>query len=134
MSQRPDPFDELERLFDDLTDFGTGGVRATPVDVVDEGDAFVVVVDLPGFSTDDIEVQLDNERTLAVRATHEDSERFAQGTYVRRERRQESVDRTVTLPGVVDPDRTEATFDDGVLTVRLETETGDGEGTNIEVT
>jgi HSP20 family protein len=133
MSQRPDPFDELERLFDELTDFGTGPGRATPVDVADEGDAFVVVVDLPGFSTDDIDVQLDDERTLAIRATREDSERFTDDAYVRRERRRESVDRTVTLPEVVDPDRAEATVDDGVLTVRLGKETRADEGTTIEV-
>ena len=133
MSQRDDPFSELERLFDDLTDFGAPGVRATPIDIVDEDDAFVAVVDLPGFSTDDIDVQLDDERTLSVRATREERTESEEGTYVRRERRQESVDRSVTLPGIVDPDKTEVSYDNGVLTVRLGKETGDGEGTSIDV-
>ena len=133
MSQRDDPFSELERLFDDLTDCRTGGVRATPIDIRDEDDAFVAVIDLPGFDSDDIDVTLDDERTLSVHAVHDESEEVEDASYVRRERRQESVDRTVTLPGVVDPDLTEASYDDGVLTVRLGKETADGKGTSIDV-
>jgi HSP20 family protein len=133
MSQRDNPFSEIEQLFDDLTDFGAGSVRGTPVDIVDEEDAFVAVVDLPGFSAADIEVQLEDERTLSIHADRDDYETVEEGNYVRRERRQETVDRSVTLPGVVDPDQTEAKYDNGVLTVRLGKETGEGEGTNIEV-
>jgi len=133
MSRRDNPFSELERLFDDFADFGMTSVRPTPVDIVDEDDAFVAVVDLPGFTADDIDVQLDDERTLHISAAHEERDEFEDATYIKRERRRESVDRTVTLPGVVDPDETEASYDNGVLRVRLGKETAEGEGTDIEV-
>lgn len=133
MRQRDNPFSELERLFEDVAELGMTDRRTTPIDLVDEGDAFVAVVDLPGFDADDVDVQLDDERTLSIHAERDLREAFEDVTYVKRERRRDSVDRTVSLPGVVDPDRTEASYDDGVLTVRLGKETADGEGTDIEV-
>lgn len=134
MRQRDNPFGELEQLFDELTDFDASGVTRTPIDLIDEDDAFVAVVDLPGFTAEDIDVQLDEERTLRVQATHEDDRTREEGTYIRRERRTETVDRSVTLPSVVDPAETEATFDNGVLTVRLGKKSPEPKGTDIEVT
>ena len=133
MSGRDDPFQDIERLFDQFTQFGAAGGSDTPVDVVDEGDAFVAVVDLPGFSADDIDVTLDDERTLVVGAERDTDEEFADGTYVRRERSHERRSRTVTLPGPVDPEATTASYEDGVLTVRLGKEAAEGEGTDIPV-
>lgn len=88
---------------------------------------------MPGFATEDIDVHLDDERTLRVTAERDEDERFEDGTVVKRERHSERVSRTVSLPGIVDPDETEATYANGVLTVRLDKQTGDGEGTTIPV-
>jgi HSP20 family protein len=133
MSERSDPFDDIEELFDQLTQFGADAGGDVPVDVKDEGDAFVVVADLPGYDTDDIDVQLDDEYTLSITATRTDSATSSDGDYVRQERHTEQVGRTVTLPGAVDADATEAAHENGVLTVRLGKATGEDEGTDIEV-
>ncbi|MFC6863116.1 Hsp20/alpha crystallin family protein [Halomicroarcula sp. GCM10025817] len=133
MSDR-DPLGELERAFDLLNDqFGTG-LAGVPTDVVDEGEAFVVHADLPGFSKDDIEVQLADERQLTVSATASEDHESREGTYVQRERSRQSASRTVVLPEPVDESATSATYEDGVLTVRLTkaTRTDDG-GTDIPV-
>lgn len=133
MSGSTDPFDEMERLFDQLTEFGTAPSSDIPVDVVDEGEVFVVVADLPGYRTGDIEVQLQGERHLALSATRETDHETDQGEFVRRERTVERTSRTVRLPEPVDEESTEASYDNGVLTVRLGKRTTTGEGTDIPV-
>jgi HSP20 family protein len=132
MTDVTDPFDEMERFFDQLTRSGAAVEGDVPVDVLDEDDAVVVVADLPGFDTDDIEVQLGDERQLTVSATRETVDEQREGDYVRRERSRERVSRTVTLPEAVDRADTEANYDNGVLTVRLGKQSGSG-GTDIPV-
>jgi HSP20 family protein len=133
MSDR-DPLGELERAFDLLNDQFGAGLAGVPTDVVDEGEAFVVHADLPGYAKDDIEVQLTDERKLTVSATASEDRETQAGTYVQRERSRQSASRTVVLPEPVDESATSATYEDGVLTVRLTKATRtDDEGTDIPV-
>jgi len=129
-----DPLSEIERAFDVLGDqFGVdaGGV---PTDVVNEGDSFVVRADLPGYDRDDIDVQLVENRSLTISASHTEEGELSDGTYVQRERRHQSTGRTVQLPAAVDESGTTASYEDGVLTVTLPKATGDDdEGTDIPV-
>lgn len=133
MSDRTDPFQDIEKLFDQLTQFGTAAGSDVAVDVVDEGEEFAVVADLPGFASDDISVELEDEYKLAISADREESTTMGDGDYVRRERHEHSVGRTVRLPAPVDADSTDASYDNGVLTVRLGKATGDSAGTDIPV-
>lgn len=122
------PFDEIERMFDRMSsqfDPMEGGALggslggSVPVDVEDTGDEYVVTADLPGYDREDVDVQLAGER-LTVSADHtESTETGDEGHYVRRERRQRSVSRTVRLPEAVDESGTEARYQNGVLTVTL---------------
>lgn len=127
-----DPLDEIERMFGLMSEqFGTkaGGV---PVDVIDDGDALVVRLDLPGYEPDDVDVTLTDDRTLRV--TGERSSDEADGRYVKRERRQRTADRTVSLPESVEGEASNADYAAGVLTVRLPKRTADGaDGTDIPV-
>jgi len=134
MSDR-DPLSEIERAFDMLGDQFGVDMGAVPVDVVDEGDAFVVHADLPGYDTDDIDVQLVDERELTVSASSSQERESADGQYVQRERRQQSLSRSVRLPEAVDEEETTASYDDGVLTVRLAkvVHSEDDDGTDIPV-
>lgn len=134
MSDR-DPFSEIERAFDMLGDQFGVDMGAVPVDVVDEGDAFVVRADLPGYDTEDIDVQLVDERELTVSATSNQERESADGQYVQRERRQQSLSRAVRLPEAVDEAETTASYDNGVLTVRLAkvVHSEDDDGTDIPV-
>lgn len=142
MSRRPNPFDELERFIDQMSrEFGTefrGGVggKDVAVDVEERDEEFVVTADMPGYDSDDIEVEL-VEDTLRVSATREETtEEDAEedgGRYVRRERRRESVSRSVSLPGPVDEDEVTAAYRNGVLTVTLSKRTGDESGRSIDI-
>lgn len=141
MTRRSNPFEELERLMDRLNrqfDTDLGGVEdldrmggGIAVDVRDAGDEYVVSADLPGFDTDDIEVELHDDH-LDVTADHEEDTAEEGDTYVRRERRHRSVARTVSLPGPVDEERVDASYKNGVLTVTLPKAEPD-EGHSIEV-
>jgi HSP20 family protein len=131
MSDR-DPFDQLERVFDQFADLGlTQGSVA--VDVVEVDDTIEVRADLPGYDPADIDVQLRDGRRLEIRATRSETREETEGTVHRRERRQESATRTVTLPTDVDEEGTEASYSNGVLTVRLPTRARDEESQTIHV-
>ncbi|WP_433626272.1 Hsp20/alpha crystallin family protein [Halomicrococcus sp. NG-SE-24] len=78
--------------------------------LVERDGEFVLVADLPGFETDDIELTF-ADGTLAVAASHEDGEEsFA--------RSREASER-VSIPKDVDADAITASYRNGVLEVRL---------------
>jgi HSP20 family protein len=139
MSDRTDPFAEIERLVERLTDAGGGGIEdalapspRTPVDVLDHDDEFEVRVDLPGVDREAVDVLLSG-RTLEVRAERSFESTEEDATHVRQERRWESVDRSVDLPESVDEAAVEATLSDGVLTVRLPKQRPEDETLDIDI-
>lgn len=91
---------------------------APPIDVRDNEDAYVIEVDLPGIEAQDIEVLIEG-RTVTIRGTVAEERREDQGAYLLRERRQGQFMRAVALPGMVDVDQVESTFENGKLTIRL---------------
>jgi HSP20 family protein len=120
-----DPLSEVEELFDALS--SSTDDPSPPTDVVDAGDRFEVRIDLPGYA--DLDLRLDDDQTLRLDAERDTA---VEGEALTRERRREMVTRTVRLPAPVDPDATEASYDDGVLAVVLP-KRRDDEGTSIPV-
>jgi HSP20 family protein len=131
-------FDEIERMlermgrqFDDVRPWEDGrgehrwasGVR---VDVAESDDEVVVTADLPGYEKSDIDVSVDHGR-LTLRAHREQDNEESGESYVRRERRQSGVRRTVPLPADVDENGAAATYANGVLTVRLPKHAAEGD-------
>jgi len=127
MAGRPNPFRELDELIERMNrQFGglsrsiEGEAMLSDVsaDVADQGDQLVVTIDLPGFEPDDIDLRVDRERlTVSAEYETEDAEETAQ--FHRQERRRESVRRQLPLPEAVAAENAEATYNNGVLTVRL---------------
>jgi len=129
MSNKKNPFEEIERLFDRMSKQfedvdRIGNIEAAlpgrlNVDLAEFEEAFEVTADLPGFDTEDIDVQLLDEY-LHIRAERErEVEESEPDRYIRRERSEKSVDRRVRLPEPVIEDEVEASFKNGVLTVCL---------------
>lgn len=122
MLVRPEPFsNEVSRLFNTLLGAEDGGElqRWTPaMDLVEEEDHFLLKADLPGLSEDDVQIEL-RDNTLRVsgerKAEHEQHER---GWY-RMERSFGTFSRSLTLPEGINPDAIEASFDNGVLSIRI---------------
>jgi HSP20 family protein len=116
---------DLNRL---MNEFSRGGLRNkrswkqsawTPAVDIREGDqAFILTAELPGFSKDDVQVELkDNRLTLKGERKRETDVQETQ--YRRRERAYGTFERSIRLPGEVDADKAEATFKDGVLKLTL---------------
>jgi HSP20 family protein len=110
---------DFARLFGD----GDGGGEVTGrgswspfLDVYETPDSFVVKVDLPGMSSDDVEVTLD-QNLLTIRGERKSEEEVKEENFHRIERRYGSFERTVSLPAQVNPDGIQANFTDGVLEV-----------------
>jgi HSP20 family protein len=115
-----DPFfSEFDRVTERL--FGTAEATragaAMPMEVLRRGDEMLVRIDLPGVTTDAVDVSVDG-RTLTVQATRQAHEEAGDVYYVRGPL-YGTMRRQLTLPDVVDVDRIEAHFDHGVLTLRV---------------
>jgi HSP20 family protein len=113
----------LDWLFEDPWGDGGSWPSATmpPIDMRETDDAFVVEAELPGVKPEDVDITLDG-RTLVIRGeygTQQGPEDGKQGRYLVRERRSGVYTRAVTLPGAVDTDRAETSFENGELTLTL---------------
>jgi HSP20 family protein len=117
---------EMNRLFNSFFDTptsagGNGGAlrRWIPaMDLVETEADFVLRADLPGLSEKDVNIELeDNVLTISGerKAEHEENREG----YYRVERSYGSFRRSLTLPDGVEPEAVKATFDRGVLEVRV---------------
>ncbi|CBH25092.1 HSP20 family protein [Salinibacter ruber] len=117
---------DLQREVDSIFDrfFGRGGdddtstVWAPRTDLSETDDAFRIRLDVPGMTKDDIAINLQNN-TLTVSGERSSERQKDSEEYVRVERAFGNFHRTFTLPDAVDPDRVEATYDEGVLTINV---------------
>jgi HSP20 family protein len=116
----PQPFTrDVDRLFDAFFGSREQSRRWVPaIDLVEGDDHFLLKADLPGLSQDDVSIEV-QDGTLTISgertADHEASER---GWY-RVERSFGSFSRSLTLPDGVDAEAISASFDRGVLEVRI---------------
>ncbi len=133
MSNRTDPFAEIERFFTEMSSQLGATTGHVAIDVIDQGDAFELQADLPGYDADDIDLQITDGRRVNIEATRDTESTSETDTYVTRERRQERVSRSVTLPEPVLEEETEASYQGGVLAVTLPKQTVDDSGTDIPV-
>ncbi len=88
------------------------------MDIFDAADAIVLKAELPGLSPDDIDIEID-ESVLTLKGERRFEETVEEGRYYRVERAYGSFQRSVTLPQGVKADEITATFEHGVLTVRV---------------
>ena len=116
---------EMNRLFTSLFDSPTRPAsgdttrRWIPaIDLVESGDQYVLRADLPGLSEQDINVELESG-VLKISGERKSESTAEKGGYRRIERSYGSFSRSLTLPDGVNPDAVEASFDKGVLEVKI---------------
>ena len=73
---------------------------------------------LPGIKPEDVEITLTGQ-TLVIRGEFKADEKITRDQYLYRERRFGSFNRQLQLPVRVEGDKTEATFEHGLLTLRI---------------
>lgn len=128
MLTRWDPYREMmsmRRAMDRLMDstFGEdwdGGATewSLPLDVIENEDNFVVKATVPGVKPEDLEVTYNNG-ALTIKGEVKAEEEKQEGTYHLRERRYGTFVRTVAMPADIKPDKIDAEYHDGVLTLTL---------------
>lgn len=128
--RRHSPFGELlslrsamDRLFEDsfvrprpwASVFDGPGL---PLDVTATADEIRVEASLPGFKPEDVEITVE-EGTLTISGTMAEERREGEGSYLLQEIRRGTFSRSVTLPAGLEADKASATFENGVLTLRI---------------
>jgi HSP20 family protein len=114
---------EMNRLFNTYFDgphasFGNGRRWIPAMDLVESGDEYVLRADLPGLTEEDVNIEFeDNVLTISGERRAEREER--KGGYYRVERSSGKFSRALTLPEGVDPEAVVASFENGVLDVRI---------------
>ncbi|GAA1524806.1 Hsp20/alpha crystallin family protein [Kribbella lupini] len=122
MLMRTDPFRELDRLAQQLSGGATAGTwskpNPMPMDAYRSGDEYVVLFDLPGVAPDAID--LDVERNVLTVKAERRPAPVAEGVEMQMSERPLGVfSRQLFLGDGLDAERIAASYDNGVLTLRI---------------
>jgi HSP20 family protein len=125
---RWDPFREamtlrqaMDRLFEEsyIPEMAFGSQGMMPMDVYEENDSIVVEAHLSGFKPEDVDVTVENNVVTIAGEKEETEEEHPDRTYHLREWQTHSFTRSFTLPVDVNPEACDASFEDGILRLRL---------------
>lgn len=115
--------DRMNRIFHDTMARGQDeeiftGTWAPPVDIFETKDRIVLKAELPGFKEDQIQLRFDNG-ILTLEGERKFEKETGDENYHRVERSYGKFQRSFTLPTMIQNDKIEASFNNGVLTVSL---------------
>lgn len=113
---------DIFNAFNDFENNFFGGsmpVNTCKTDIRDEGEKYVMEAELPGFTKEDIKLDI-NGSYLVLTAEHknEKDEKDDKGKYIRRERSYGSYTRSFDITGV-DTENISAEYKDGILKIDL---------------
>ncbi len=108
-----DPFNEIDRVMQRFS----AGPGMMPMDVYEMEGTFVICFDLPGVDPDDVEMTVENNvLTVTAERAREDTEG---ANWMVRERPAGRHSRQLRLGPSLDAGKVEASYDHGVLTVKI---------------
>ena len=117
--------EEMNRMFNDFFRGGNGGEQGwvagawtPPVDVYETDDALVLIAELPGVYKDDVSIEV-HSNTLLLRGERKPEAAVQDERYYRRECAYGPFQRSFVLPTMVDQDKVQATYHDGILELHL---------------
>ena len=108
-----DPFHELDSFLASQPKM----TAAFSTDIIDNGDSYTLNAELPGFSKENIKLDIEDDR-LNISAERKSEEEENKPNYIRRERFYGSFRRSFELNGI-DTDKITAAYNDGILSVTL---------------
>jgi HSP20 family protein len=125
---RWDPFTDLRSTMDSLFDQGFSrpwrflpnaeGGGLFPIEVWETDDTVEIKASLPGVRPEDVDISVAND-ILTIKAEHKEEVEDKKRSYHRQEISYDSLHRSLSLPMSVDADKAEATFEHGMLYLRL---------------
>lgn len=117
--------DRMNRLFEDalartrVIKEGLGeGVWTPPVDIYETAENLVIKAELPGLSTEDVNVRVE-DNVLTLKGERKRIEEIDRENYHLIERSYGHFRRSFVLPNNVDQERVQAKFKDGVLFIAI---------------
>lgn len=112
----------LDEMFKDpfFSNWGTPPAPTMRTDIQEKDGKYLIDVDLPGFSKDDIKIELkDGHLVIAAEKNESKDEKDNDGNYIRRERRCGKCSRSFYVgDGITDED-IKASFKDGILFLKI---------------
>jgi HSP20 family protein len=131
------PWTEINRMQREMNSlFGMPGesrdLWSPAVDVEETSDHLVLRAELPGMTRDDIDVELE-DGVLTIQGEKKEERRDEGSQGLLYERQWGMFTRRFTLPRAVDPDGISATYNNGVLTVRVP-KAEEAKGRKIQIT
>ncbi|XP_010462306.1 PREDICTED: 17.4 kDa class III heat shock protein [Camelina sativa] len=102
-----------------------GGNNNIPIDILESSKEYIFYLDIPGISKSDIQVTVEEERTLVIKSNgkrkRDDGDESEEGSkYIRLERRlAQNLVKKFRLPEDADVSAVTAKYQDGVLTVTV---------------
>jgi HSP20 family protein len=112
----------MDRLFDDAftrpISLRDGGWSSPAVDMYQTDDEVVIKAALPGFTADDVQINVTGD-VLTIRGEVKHEEEKNEKAWHIREQRWGSFERSVALPTAVVSDRAVADFENGILTIKF---------------
>ncbi len=126
MLTRWDPFRDMlsmrramDRLFDrSLESSWSDTPWDLALDVMETKDDFIVKASLPGINPDDLEITF-TDNVLTIKGETKEDKEIKEEQYHLRERRQGTFSRSISLPNRVKSEAISASYDAGVLTLKL---------------
>jgi HSP20 family protein len=88
------------------------------IDVMENDKEIIAKAEMPGLDKQDIKINVTNDM-LEISAETKQEEKKEEKGYIYRERRSGSYYRAISLPSPVDPDNSKATYENGVLEIKM---------------
>ncbi|MEF9969172.1 MAG: Hsp20/alpha crystallin family protein [Ruthenibacterium sp.] len=111
-------FDRMEKdFFGDLLGNMNSMVSAIRTDIREDGDKYVLEAELPGFSKEEIHLNLDGDR-LTINAQHSSETEDKQEGYLRRERKYGTFQRSFDVSNI-DTEHISAAYENGILELEM---------------
>ncbi|MEG0615122.1 MAG: Hsp20/alpha crystallin family protein [Oscillospiraceae bacterium] len=121
-------FDNFEKNF--FNDFPQETAQFR-TDIIDKGDKFILQAELPGFTKEDINIDL-NDNYLVISAQHEENKVEDRDNFVRRERKFGTFSRSFDVSNIK-TEEISAAYHDGVLELELPKEVDVPESRNKKI-
>ncbi len=112
--------DRFIRLYDYPTKYNRGYINKFSLDIIENSNDYEVVIDLPGFDTNDITIENNNGYlTISAEKNFENSKQDKNKKWFRKERNYSKFHKSFMIPQNVDYNKIDAVLDKGVLSIIL---------------
>ncbi len=120
------PFRIMNSFFDDLWDWDIPDftlmrvprMQFPKLDIKEEDESYLLTAEVPGFSKDDINIEVEDD-VLTIFSEHEEEKEEEREGYIYRERSSRSFSRSLRLPEGFTREEITAKLEDGILSLTI---------------